>query len=152
MKCRSGGEHGTRVVSYSRPSADCPSADCPSASRVLDPEPCRTRHQCAECEKSFSRPYDLKIHCQTRHSFVPTWRKCAECGVTFTRMHSLNRHYRICHPMEKPSFTSTTTQQRCSSMSLVSTFKTPHHRQLKRLMDSFQFRERENHLEEETSR
>ncbi|GJJ77283.1 hypothetical protein EMPS_09642 [Entomortierella parvispora] len=89
------------------------------ASRVVpadDPNG-KARFQCSECDKTFSRPFNLRSHRATHagvkpHACTHINSKGIQCHWTFARRHDLERHVRSRHSAEK-MFTCKTCGARC---------------------------------------
>ncbi|KAF9104164.1 hypothetical protein BGX27_010209 [Mortierella sp. AM989] len=77
----------------------------------------RARYKCNQCEKTFSRPYNLRSHRATHVGLKPF--KCThvnekgdKCSWAFARKHDLVRHMSSRHAFEKP-FKCTTCGAEC---------------------------------------
>ncbi|KAF9994150.1 hypothetical protein BGZ80_003248 [Entomortierella chlamydospora] len=82
------------------------------ASRVIiegseDDPNARARYKCSECDKTFSRPFNLRSHRATHAGIKPY--KCTyvhgngvKCHWEFARRHDLDRHMSSRHSFEKP--------------------------------------------------
>ncbi|KAF9348705.1 hypothetical protein BGX26_012912 [Mortierella sp. AD094] len=82
------------------------------ASRVIiggseDDPNARARYKCSECDKTFSRPFNLRSHRATHAGLKPY--KCThvhssgeKCHWEFARRHDLDRHMSSRHSFEKP--------------------------------------------------
>ncbi|KAG0050795.1 hypothetical protein BGZ83_004424 [Gryganskiella cystojenkinii] len=77
----------------------------------------KARYKCSQCDKTFTRPFNLRSHRATHEglrphecTFVDT--KGAKCHWTFARRHDLERHMRSRHSPEK-MFTCRTCGAQC---------------------------------------
>ncbi|KAI8595704.1 hypothetical protein EDD21DRAFT_281616, partial [Dissophora ornata] len=66
----------------------------------------RPRYKCSVCDKTFSRPFNLRSHRTTHAGVKPftcehTNDKGKVCGWSFARRHDLERHTRSRHCSEK---------------------------------------------------
>ncbi|XP_017050371.1 zinc finger protein 184 [Drosophila ficusphila] len=62
----------------------------------------RSLHPCAECEKKFTRNFQLKLHMIAVHGVGEMRYQCEECGKSFASRHSLRYHVKSVHSTERP--------------------------------------------------
>ncbi|XP_054740570.1 zinc finger protein 33A [Anastrepha obliqua] len=76
--------------------------DCSSVVNAHDNTP-RSRHPCPECEKKFTRKFQLKLHMISVHKLGDGLQyECDVCYKTFASRHSLSYHQRSVHSDERP--------------------------------------------------
>ncbi|GMF05312.1 unnamed protein product [Ambrosiozyma monospora] len=54
------------------------------------------KHKCDQCDKVFTRNWNLKLHYEINHLKVPP-RHCSICGKAFNRKSDMNRHIKEIH-------------------------------------------------------
>ncbi|XP_033155080.1 zinc finger protein 25 [Drosophila mauritiana] len=62
----------------------------------------RSLHPCPECEKKFTRNFQLKLHMTAVHGMGEMRYQCEECGKNFASRHSLRYHVKSVHSTERP--------------------------------------------------
>ncbi|XP_017076649.1 zinc finger protein 84 [Drosophila eugracilis] len=62
----------------------------------------RSLHPCPECEKKFTRNFQLKLHMIAVHGKGEMRYQCEECGKSFASRHSLRYHVKSVHSTERP--------------------------------------------------
>ncbi|KAH8390280.1 hypothetical protein KR200_011111 [Drosophila serrata] len=62
----------------------------------------RSLHPCSECEKKFTRNFQLKLHMTAVHGLGEMRYQCEECRKTFASRHSLRYHVKSVHSTERP--------------------------------------------------
>ncbi|XP_067633548.1 zinc finger protein 391 [Eurosta solidaginis] len=62
----------------------------------------KSLHPCPECEKKFTRNFQLKLHMISVHKLGDGLYECNECHKTFASRHSLTYHQRSVHSDERP--------------------------------------------------
>lgn len=63
----------------------------------------KSLHPCSECEKKFTRKFQLKLHMISVHKLGDGLQyECDECQKTFASRHSLSYHQRSVHSDERP--------------------------------------------------
>ncbi|XP_017003189.3 zinc finger protein 2 [Drosophila takahashii] len=62
----------------------------------------RSLHPCGECEKKFTRNFQLKLHMIAVHGMGELRYQCDECGKSFASRHSLRYHVKSVHSTERP--------------------------------------------------
>ncbi|XP_017037187.1 zinc finger protein 431 [Drosophila kikkawai] len=62
----------------------------------------RSLRQCSECEKKFTRNFQLKLHMTAVHGQGELRYQCDECRKTFASRHSLRYHVKSVHSTERP--------------------------------------------------
>ncbi|XP_037728442.1 zinc finger protein 184 [Drosophila subpulchrella] len=62
----------------------------------------RSLHPCGECEKKFTRNFQLKLHMIAVHGMGEMRYQCEECGKSFASRHSLRYHVKSVHSTERP--------------------------------------------------
>ncbi|XP_039955293.1 zinc finger protein 573 [Bactrocera tryoni] len=76
-----------------------------SASHTDSSQECtpKSLHPCSECEKKFTRKFQLKLHMISVHKLGDGLQYvCKECCKTFASRHSLSYHQRSVHSDERP--------------------------------------------------
>ncbi|XP_017112416.1 zinc finger protein 425 [Drosophila elegans] len=62
----------------------------------------RSLHPCGECEKKFTRNFQLKLHMIAVHGMGEMRYQCEDCGKNFASRHSLRYHVKSVHSTERP--------------------------------------------------
>ena len=62
--------------------------------------------KCNQCNKSFARTWDLRIHLKTKHSInnEDSFEKCKFCDKRFATLKSLRNHIKLVHEKCNKSF------------------------------------------------
>ncbi|XP_034652733.1 zinc finger protein 184 [Drosophila subobscura] len=69
---------------------------------VRSPGSPRSLHPCTECEKKFTRNFQLKLHMIAVHGMGELLYQCDECHKSFASRHSLRYHVKSVHSTERP--------------------------------------------------
>ncbi|KAH8280271.1 hypothetical protein KR018_001314 [Drosophila ironensis] len=62
----------------------------------------RSLHPCGECEKKFTRNFQLKLHMISVHGMGEMRYQCEDCRKSFASRHSLRYHAKSVHSTERP--------------------------------------------------
>ncbi|KAH8373004.1 hypothetical protein KR009_009637 [Drosophila setifemur] len=62
----------------------------------------RSLHPCSECEKKFTRKFQLKLHMIAVHRMGEMRYQCQDCGKSFASRHSLRYHVKSIHSTDRP--------------------------------------------------
>ncbi|XP_022227625.2 zinc finger protein 184 [Drosophila obscura] len=73
-----------------------------TAVAVRSPGSPRSLHPCTECEKKFTRNFQLKLHMIAVHRMGELLYQCEECHKSFASRHSLRYHVKSLHSTERP--------------------------------------------------
>ncbi|XP_001361956.3 zinc finger protein 665 [Drosophila pseudoobscura] len=73
-----------------------------SPAAVRSPDSPRSLHPCTECEKKFTRNFQLKLHMIAVHGMGELLYQCEECHKSFASRHSLRYHVKSVHSTERP--------------------------------------------------
>ncbi|KAH8340145.1 hypothetical protein KR067_010832 [Drosophila pandora] len=82
-----------------RPRQEGPKA---KAEKEKKPKSPRSLHPCGECEKKFTRNFQLKLHTIAVHGMGEMRYQCDDCRKSFASRHSLRYHVKSVHSTERP--------------------------------------------------
>ncbi|XP_016989793.2 zinc finger protein 431 [Drosophila rhopaloa] len=84
-----------RTNTKSRPENEKPKAERKASTP-------RSLHPCSECEKKFTRNFQLQLHLSSVHRMGKMRYQCEDCGKNFASRHSLRYHVKSVHSKERP--------------------------------------------------